>query len=204
MPFDRIRFRWIVLCLIFMLAGCAGTHLAKRAENKNHPGKVTAAAVIWVEQPNMKFWVSKTAYSYGGVTPVKPTISSSEELQANARLSTAMNAFRRGVVSQLYTELAPHGVARGRETRIIIQPVTAQVLANNGGVSIQFQVSVLHADAQAPWVIQPIAQNVFESAYASGISKSGIESSAAVDQSKLVDAFAATVVREMLFAGWFR
>lgn len=185
------------------LAGCAGTHLAKPAENKNYAGRITSARVVWVEPIGLAFSISKTAAGYG-YTPPKPVIDSTERQQAQTRIAAVLAAYRSRAPELIGRGLAAEGVGSGDETTIVVHPVSASIDAHNGAVHMAVQVSVRHSGATGPWIITPVTQNMVDGAYWNVLRKPGIGETADVDLDKLVDSFSGAVVREMKFAGWFR
>lgn len=193
----------LVAALAISLAGCAGTYLAKPAENKNHAGYITAAKIIWVEPVGFQYSISKATAGYG-YTPSRPIIDDRDKQQAEARMKSVIDAYRARSQEFMRKALETEGVAAGDETKIYIQPVYATIEAANGAVNMAVRVSVHHADAVTPWIITPVTQNTMDGPYWNVLRKPGIGDTADVDLSKLVDSFANTVARQMRQAGWFR
>lgn len=193
----------VAAAALALLGGCAVTHLSKPAEDKNHPGRVTQARVIWSEPVGLPYQISKVAVARG-YTPAKPVIDDEDRRQARTRVEAVVAAYREKGPVLLGKALAGEGVRVGDETRIFVRPVSASVDGYNGHVFVAVEVSVLHADAKTAWTITPVSQNFFDAPYWNVFRKPGIGDGEEVDLTKLVDSFSASVVREMRRAGWFR
>lgn len=193
----------VALAASLLTAGCAGTHLQKPAENKNHAGRITQAQVVWVEPGALPISISKGAAGYG-YTPPKPVIDEKDQREARARVQAVIAAYRQRAAPLLAGSLAKEGVMRGDETRIAIRPVALSIDANNGAVHVAVEVTVRHADAADDWRIVPVTQNMVDGRYWSLVRRPGIGSEVDVDLDKLVVSFNDTVLREMRLAGWFR
>lgn len=195
--------RMLIVLASVWFAGCAGTYLAKPAENKNHSGRITAATVRWIEPQALPISISKTAAGYG-YTPPKPKITDKDQMEAAARVKAVLGAYRQEAPRVLMKGLADFGVNPGDETRITIRPVSTSISADNGAVHVAIEVAVRHADASTDWKIVPVTHNMTDGAYWSVLRRPGIGQDVDVNLDKLVVSFGDTVVREMRLAGWFR
>ncbi|MBE7418886.1 MAG: hypothetical protein HS128_14310 [Ideonella sp.] len=199
----RSTARLCVALVSLWLAGCAGTYLAKPAQDKNHPGRITAASVVWVDTSSLPISISKSAAGYG-YTPPKPTVTEKDRSEARARVAAVLSAYRQKAPELLMKGLASEGVHQGDETRITVRPVSTSINGDNGAVHVAVEVAVRHADASSDWKIVPVTQNMLDGAYWNVFRKPGIGQEVDVDLDKLVVSFSDAVVREMRMAGWFR
>ena len=199
-----LRFvRLVFVCAAAVLAGCAGTHLTKPAENKNHAGQITEANVVWVEPHSLPISIGKSAAGYG-YTPPKPVVTDKDKAEARARIDAVLAVYRQRAPDLLAKGLASEGVRHGSETRIMVRPLSSSINADNGAVHMTVEVAVRHADAQSDWKIVPVTQNMIDGAYWNVLRRPGIGQEVDVNLEKLVASFSDTVVREMRMAGWFR
>ncbi len=142
------RLNFLILFLLSLaLLGCAGTSVVSRGAPTQASYRLTAATVVWAEDPSLRYEILATGRGF------TPKIEEGERLFAKFMVERMLSVFRPSAAQQLRAQLAIHNVTAAKGVVLEIRPTTANVVVG-GGRSLSIRASIKDStDGKVIWSV---------------------------------------------------